>query len=97
MFPISWYQIFVWRPAGKVDSADATGDSQPQSIIEEASMLRRACLVPLGSVDANEKDAVEALQSTVHGLMIHQREYVETQGLSLSGTQSRLAHISCVP
>ena len=61
--------------AGADSSPDADADS-PLLALDEATALRRACLVPIGSVDINERESVAELQTRVHALMTWQSAYL---------------------
>lgn len=73
-------QLYVWRPKGSniapSDTCDATMLDTQLSILEEADSIRKACLVPLGSVVVNERDQLDDLHERAHTLLTLQTEYL---------------------
>jgi len=71
-------QLYVWRAEPKATDS-ATTDSESLSVLEAATLQRRACLVPLGSVDVLDRASLDELQSVVHATLNLQGQYLTEQ------------------
>lgn len=81
------------QPQTPIVAAEATSDStaippagESPSVLEEANVIRKACLVPLGSVVANEQDQLDLLQERVHTLLSLQGDYLRDNLEGWTGT-----------
>jgi penicillin V acylase-like amidase (Ntn superfamily) len=79
-------QLFVWRPTlpPAVEASDPEQDA-----LAAATAQRRACLVPLGTVSAQERDTMDFVQRQAFALMQAQVLYLEKENTHLEGTNAK--------
>lgn len=81
-------QLYVWRPEPTFTGTSSNA-AETLGLLEAATQLRKACLVPIGSVDVRDTASLDDLQALVHASLNIQDAYLREELMDLAGSMNK--------